>query len=298
MTQLFQSVVDLKPSENMLLQLATCILLCFPAVQSARVLFVVTAPIPRHQIIHQFIWEAVAERGHDVTVITSYPLRDFGLPDVTEIDVGSLYEKFFYKLKPSIDLNATKPTLIEIANRGWKRSDAYSAYAERILTHPNVKKFLDSGEKFDVCVIESNFPAAVAFAAKVDCILIITSSSGYPRGYLSTFGGPYYVPTKLETLGWLDKLQLKLCALYEEIAYRYFIVPREDKIVKEIMGENTPYLGDIQRNASLLIVNEDRVLEPAISLPTSVVTVRVNPRRPKGYMHLVRPHLIIIRGIS
>lgn len=260
----------------------------FPFVQSARVLFVVTAPIPRHQIIHQFIWEAVAEKGHNVTVITSLPLRDFGFPNVTEIDVGSLYEKFFYKLKPSIELNASEPpSLFETMENNWKKRKVYSAYAERIFTHANVKKILVAGDTFDVCVIEANYPAAAAFSAKFGCVLVITSSSGWPKGYLGKLGASFYVPPKSWSLGLLAKLKLKFYSLYEELMYNLIVIPREDKLVKKYFGKDTPYLGDIQSNASLLIVNVDPVLEPIIPVPPTVVNIRVNPKRPKGYMHLV-----------
>ncbi|KAL3288283.1 hypothetical protein HHI36_002731 [Cryptolaemus montrouzieri] len=74
--------------------------LLYSEVNSARILGWFVCPSISHQSVFQPIWRELSLRGHEVTVITSDPLNDPTLKNLTEIDV-----KFSYKLWKEIDIS-------------------------------------------------------------------------------------------------------------------------------------------------------------------------------------------------
>lgn len=262
----------------------------FFGAQCANVLIIATAPFKRNQVVHQLIAQELMDRHHNVTIITSDALGYFAPPELTEIDVGSLYEKYFAKLRPRTSLALKEPSIWDKLQREIAVADAYTEYTERIFSHGNLKKFLKQDLHFDACVVESNYPAVVAIASRYNCVLIVTSADGWPGRYLSALGDNAYIPTKLNLYeDFFERLLSSYALLYERLYYDIKVVPEQDKIVKKYLGEGAPYLADIQRNASVLLVNRDSLIDPVLPLAPTVVDISgIYTSRPKKYAHLVR----------
>lgn len=244
------------------------------SIDCSNILLVATAPFPSHQQVFRLLSDALMKNDHNVTIISSDPLGFFAPENLTEVDVGSIYDKYFVKLKPHVDFKIRLPTEWEKLKRKCAVADVYSEYAERIYTHANLQKLLKQELTFDACVVESDYPAPAGIAARYGCRLIVISTSGWPARYLSVLGDNSYVPTeinKVETF--VDKLISSFVVLYEKIYYDALVLPREDKIVKGNLGTDTPYLADIQRNTSILLVNRDPVIDPVLPLAPTIVDV-------------------------
>lgn len=252
----------------------------------ANILFVVTAPFMGHQKVHQRMWDELALRGHNVTVITTSPLLALSLPEVSEIDLSSLREKYFAKLKEPAQINFTQPTLLEDAARYLHVSQIYEEFAERVYSHRNVREFLEKDNSFDVCVVESDYPAALGFAAKYRCILVVTSTSGFPVRYLEAVHN--YPSSSRNSTGLLDKVLNSALFFYERFYYNSVILPSQDKIVRKYLGQDLPYLGEVQRNTSLVLINRNPVLDDVLPLLPNVVDIGgIYTSKPKSYVHLV-----------
>lgn len=65
-----KEIVEMKPQ-----QLLLCILCVVHGCSSARILSIVPTPSFSHQLPLRLIMNALHERGHDITVITTDPLR-------------------------------------------------------------------------------------------------------------------------------------------------------------------------------------------------------------------------------
>lgn len=267
--------------------LALCLIIALSPVKSANVLFVVTVPFLGHQKIHQRMWDVLSIRRHNVTVITTAPLLELSLPDILEINVASLYEKYFLKLKEPAQINFTQPTLLERAARYRYTFSVYDEFAEKVFNHKNVRDFLAKNNSFDVCVVESNYPAALGFAAKYGCRLVVTSSSGFPVPYLEAVNN-FPSSSSPNNTNFVDKVLDSLFSIYQRIYYKTVVLPTQDKIVKKYLGQDLPYLGELQKNTSLVLVNRNPVLDDVLPLLPHVVDIGgIYTSKPKTYVHLV-----------
>lgn len=267
--------------------LALCILIAPAFAKSANILFVVTTPFDGHQKVHQYMWDELTLRGHNVTVITTAPLLELSVPGVSEINLATLHDKYFLKLKEPAQINLTQPTLLQKAARYRYIAGVYDEFAEKLYSHKNVREFLEKDNSFDVCVIESNYPAALGFAAKYGCSLIVTSSSGFPKPYLEAVNN-FPSSASPNTTRLFDKVLNSLYSIYEQVYYKTVILPTQDKIVRKYLGDDLPYLGEVQKNTSLVLVNRNPVLDDVLPLLPHVVDIGgIYTSKPKTYVHLV-----------
>lgn len=262
-------------------------IVCSVKVKSANILFVVTVPFPGHQKVHQRLWDELTLRGHNITVITTAPLLELSVPGVTEINLASLYDKYFFKLKEPAQINFTQPTLLEKATRHRYLASVYDEFAEKVFNHRNLKEFLEKDNNFDVCVVESNYPAVLGFAAKYGCSLVVTSSFSFPKPYLEAVNN-YPSSAAPNTTKLFDKVLNSLYNIYEKLYYKIVVLPTQDKIVRQYLGQDLPFIGEIQRNTSLVLVNRNPVLDDVLPLLPHVVDIGgIYASKPKSFVHLV-----------
>ncbi|KAK9878090.1 hypothetical protein WA026_020732 [Henosepilachna vigintioctopunctata] len=62
-----------------------------------------------------------------------------------------------------------------------------------------------------------------------------------------------------------------LYAVYVRVLYHWVVLPREDRSVKKYFGEDMPYLGDIERNISILLLNRNPVFHRVMPLVPAVI---------------------------
>lgn len=116
---------------------------------SAKILGVSWYPAISHQAFFQPIWKALSLKGHQVTVITSGPMRDKTLLNLTEIDVSFLFEK----LKASHQVE-------NITSRKWIWNSVIfikkllMTLVEAMWNHQEVSKLMKSDQHFDIVIVE------------------------------------------------------------------------------------------------------------------------------------------------
>ncbi|KAJ8959692.1 hypothetical protein NQ318_021883 [Aromia moschata] len=65
-----------------------------PISYCANILGIMPTPSYSHQIVYTPLWKELSLRGHNVTVITTNPVRDPKLVNLTEIDIHFVYTYF------------------------------------------------------------------------------------------------------------------------------------------------------------------------------------------------------------
>lgn len=141
--------------------------------ESARILGVFPSPSISHQVVFHALMKDLAERGHQLTVLTT-DLIKIDNPNVTQINLHDSYEVFkemnFVDFKESEGdeealLTAFMPILLKVLDKQ--------------LSHPDVKKIIEKSDNqtFDVVIIEHLFYySTLAFGEIYDCPIIgITS---------------------------------------------------------------------------------------------------------------------------
>ncbi|XP_074037450.1 UDP-glucosyltransferase 2 isoform X2 [Leptinotarsa decemlineata] len=268
-----------------------CIALFANYVQSSKVLGFFPAPSISHQRIFQPIWKELSLRGHEVTVITPDILNDLSLVNLTEIDVRIGY-KVFEDLKLLEKMKSKNFVLIKILNIFHDIQRVMSSE----LQHEAVKKLIENDAKyFDVVLLQTShlFPLVYGFGTKFSAPVIgsIWKDSlkrptvGLPSLRRHIFPGissmdlylhahdavgnpthPLVAPDIMLNLhgklGFFDKISSVLHNILYRILYYWYALPMADKVARKHFGENIPYLGDVEKNMSLILTTVNPIIHP------------------------------------
>ncbi|CAG9821214.1 unnamed protein product [Phaedon cochleariae] len=251
------------------------VLLGLSSANSARILGVFQMPAVSHQRVFRPIWRELSLRGHEVVVVTPYPLRDPSLVNLTEIEVSETHEimqrhgfQFFMNKE-----NYVQSKVPKIFALNYELSEAIFSNKEFL------RIYNDTSAKFDLIIAQTYIsPILYSLAAKFQAPLIGVASMG---GYIGThfaMGNPHppalYSEMFLPYHGQMTMYERVKSALYYLWA-RYYLtfdaLPKCDEIARRYLGNDLPYLGDIERNMSLLFLTTNPILyTPRPTLPTII----------------------------
>nr|XP_023019246.1 UDP-glucuronosyltransferase 2A3-like isoform X1 [Leptinotarsa decemlineata] len=244
-----------------------CIALFANYVQSSKVLGFFPAPSISHQRIFQPIWKELSLRGHEVTVITPDILNDLSLVNLTEIDVRIGY-KVFEDLKLLEKMKSKNFVLIKILNIFHDIQRVMSSE----LQHEAVKKLIENDTKyFDVVLLQTShlFPLVYGFGTKFSAPVIGISSMDLYLHAHDAVGNPTHPLVAPDImlnlhgkLGFFDKISSVLHNILYRILYYWYALPMADKVARKHFGENIPYLGDVEKNMSLILTTVNPIIHP------------------------------------
>ncbi|KAG5871634.1 hypothetical protein JTB14_031314 [Gonioctena quinquepunctata] len=231
-----------------------------------------------HQMIFQSFWGELSLRGHKVTVITPSILNDPTLTNLTEIDVG-----FAYKLlSGEKGLAKRVPKENSLMNNVISLFDMSAEILEAELEEEDVQKLIKSdGKHFDL-IIQGQFflPMGYGFAAKFKAPIVGISSCGVFLHTHDAVGNPTHPIISPDSmlnsegdLSFTGKFQSFLFNIWYRIIYYWYALPRADKATRKIFGNDMPYLGDIERNISLLLLNVNPILHTVRANVPNVIEV-------------------------
>lgn len=128
---------------------------------AAKILAISWVPSDSHHKFFEPIWRELSFRGHQVTVITSRPMRDKTLMNITEIDVSSIFEvrdridavKYYSKDNWSWNIQIFWKNLLESS-------------MDTMLGNNDVKVLINSNAEFDLICVEAHHPIVYAFGER------------------------------------------------------------------------------------------------------------------------------------
>ncbi|VEN46981.1 unnamed protein product [Callosobruchus maculatus] len=215
-------------------------------------------------------------------------MNDPTLTNLTEIEVSETVNKIFGELE--IVYYMGKQFLISMKLR--KTFELSYEVSEAIL---NDKRFIDvynnTASKFDLVLMQSFFsPGLYPVAAKLKAPLVGVSSMGGCIGSHQAMGNlsPLSVYSDLFfPFGRRMQLFEKLANTVYYIWTRYYLnfeaLPKCDQIARKYLGNDIPYIQDIEKNMSLLLLTTNPILyEPRPNVPTviSMEQMHIKPVKP------------------
>ncbi|KAF2903762.1 hypothetical protein ILUMI_02412 [Ignelater luminosus] len=242
---------------------------------SARILGIVSTPSYSHQIVFRPLWKELSLRGHQVTVLTTDPIKDASLTNLTEIDLHFSYKTFQSRLSMNEMAKLNPLELIDgIVKLGYDLIEEQLQYSE-------VQKLLKSEtERFDVILVETFFAATVAFSHKFNCPLIQIFSLDASSPIYYSIGNPSHPILNPEFLSaykeqpnFLERLMMVASHLFVNIGFAPRVFEAQQLLIKKYFGENYPRVEDILRNTSLLFVNTDTIFHPLRPLLPNVIQI-------------------------
>ncbi|XP_057664770.1 UDP-glucosyltransferase 2-like isoform X1 [Diorhabda carinulata] len=260
-------------------------LLILNYVDSARILCVFQMPAVSHQRVFQPIWRELSLRGHEVIVVTPKPLKDPSLVNLTEIDVGGSNNELIQRHGFQFFMNKQNGIHTKIP----KIFNMHYDFAEAILKNDQfIKIYNNTEENFDVVIAQTYIsPILYSLAAKFRAPLIGVSSMGAYIGSHFAMGNPnppsLYSEMFLPYNGRLTFYERLKSSLYYAFVrfYRHFVIlPKSDELARRYLGNDLPYMGEIEGNMSLLLLSTNPFLSPPRStIPTiiSLESIHVKP---------------------
>ncbi|KAL6257008.1 hypothetical protein P5V15_011944 [Pogonomyrmex californicus] len=244
----------------------TCFLCIVVTIETARILAIMPLPFYSHQVAYRAIWTTLSQRGHDVVLITTDPINDPSLTNLTEINVHSTY-----KILRKID----SVKIMELSFMNMLRTQVWPAcleISEMVYKHPEVRQIYvsNSDQQFDVVIVEIILtPSFYGLAHRFNAPLIGISS-------LELFNNNYYLlgapvlpshpsawEMRLDTgfnLSLWQRIRNFILQWYHIYCVLYYYYPKHQAIAEKYLGNDIPDISDMERNISIVFENQQEVL--------------------------------------
>ncbi|KAK4872659.1 hypothetical protein RN001_014688 [Aquatica leii] len=254
----------------------------FEMSDSARILGVVPSPSYSHQVVFQPIWKELSLRGHQVVTITTDPIKDPNLVNLTEIDLKSIYDIWNKNLAEITNANTLKSFFLTIGT--------IFDLEEHTLSHDDVQNLIkNETEYFDVVIVEYSALSMMAFAKRFKAPLIVGNSVDSFIDIHHLMGNPVHsmlypfclLPVHYD-LVFVDRILVTIYNLVSKVLISQINLVR-NKQVKKYFGEEYPSISELEQNISLVLSNSDPIFHKIKPLLPTIVefgggTHRVPPK--------------------
>ncbi|KAF2896467.1 hypothetical protein ILUMI_09708 [Ignelater luminosus] len=239
---------------------------------SARILGIVSTTSYSHQSAYLPLWKELSLRGHQVTILTTDPLRDPTLTNLTEIDCSFSYKTKHRKLNLNELAEVSSTQMIErIISAGYD-------ILEEQLQHSMVQNLLkNETEHFDVVLVEAMYTGGAAFAERFNCPLIQMLSLDAFHCQYHDMGNPSHPVLNPEVmLPFVGKLNFfqRLISVGFSFVMRYYIglvADSQDVLVKKYFGNDYPHLRETLSKTSMWFVNTNPIFHSVRPLLPNII---------------------------
>ncbi|XP_025985910.1 UDP-glucosyltransferase 2 isoform X2 [Solenopsis invicta] len=257
----------MKPTAKVTLWI-TCFLYIAVPIETARILAIIAVPSYSHQIPYQPLWTTLSRKGHEVVVLTTDPIDNPSLTNLTEINFQQNYKLMRQCTFVKNRENQTS-WIRTLHEQLWNMG---RLIAENIYKHPEVRKMYapDSGEKFDVVIVETIVtPALYALAHRFNAPLIGVSTFGLYNNNYYLLGAPVLPshPSAWEMeddTGFNLPLWRRIKNFIRQWHHMYltlnYFYPEQQAIAEKYLGKDIPDISDMERNISFVFHNQQEVL--------------------------------------
>lgn len=229
-----------------------CILMSCAA--CGKILCVFPSPFVSHQSVFRVIWTELLARGHEVTVITTNPIRGLLHENLTQVDLSFTYELTFRTHKMD-EILAKERNLLMLMHHLHRMT---ALVTDEQLKHPAVQEVIRSNRQFDLILAEAAAQAWLALSSKFKCPVVSMSSLDATFLIQESIGNPtnYYLypdfnlPYEKE-LTFAQTVVSVLFANFVKAVQHYFIIPRHNELARTYIDKNTPDLTEIEKNISV-----------------------------------------------
>ncbi|KAF3422889.1 hypothetical protein E2986_00619 [Frieseomelitta varia] len=226
----------------------------------------------------------LARRGHDLTVISHFPRTEKATaeePLPTYKDISLLDEKIGVFVNV-VDLNSIDVFSILIPITDLYKLHSVSAITcEICLKNPEVKRLVDSGEKFDLLFVESfNSNCFMALVHKFNAPFIQISTHQLMTWAIDDLGlsnEASYIPAMFTRLprpmNFFQRMINAVTILFSTMVFRTMFHWQDQSIANKYYGPGLPDLRSVSNNASFMFVNTHYSVHGAISFPPNVIEI-------------------------
>lgn len=271
-----------------------CAITSIEIINCARILGIVGMPSYSHQVVFRPIWKELSLRGHQVTVLTTDPMKDPSLTNLTEVDWNYAYEI----IKQHDLIGYFAENVLKVWNLYAKFEEMSYDLFDYQMTRPEVKKMIhDETESFDVILVEMLLLPHLAFSTRFNCPYIGLISADAITHLHEAMGNPtnpsMYPDIMLPFEGKLTFFDRLISFLFENVMKVLIsgMMPTQDKLIKKYFGDGIPPAYDLCRNATMLFANANPILHSI--RPVTPATILIG-----GGIHLTESKALPKVGVS
>lgn len=227
-------------------------------IDSAKIVALVPFPCKSHAILGSALLRELARRGHEVTMISSFPTQD-NMKNYRDIYVD-----------PTAALAAHTGTIIKAPRfpllKAVAALECTTRVSDAFLSDPSVKQFLADGERFDLVVSlgkESLLGVGHALNASTIRFNMLGMHSIYaaftmnplPSAYVPHFLLPYS-----DDMSFFQRTLNTIMNLFFDVYIKYVWIHTENAVVQKHFP-GAPHLTELQRDVDVTFVNSHMAME-------------------------------------
>ncbi|CAD7081071.1 unnamed protein product [Hermetia illucens] len=210
-----------------------------------------------HFIVGSALMKGLAEKGHDVSVISPFPLKK-PLKNYRDIPTTTIVE-VTKDLMNSV-LDSRKKSTLESFTSIFEMGEMITNVT---LQERTIQDLLKSNEKFDIVIMEVFMnEAMLGLANHLKAPVIGVSTFGASLWVCEMVGSPSpisYVPSPFSNLpdnmDFMQRLTNLAMVTVERLIYDYYHIPKQVALYKKYFPNAKPSLPDLIRNVSLVLLN-------------------------------------------
>ncbi|CAG9856178.1 unnamed protein product [Phyllotreta striolata] len=265
--------------------------------ECARIFGAFLFPSYSHQVIFQPIWKELSLRGHQVTVITPNPLNDPKLTNLTEIDIS-----FTYKLPVFAQMMSGLQSANSVFKKELGTYFLFTEVYEAVMNYAPVRDIVNNqNDHYDLVLLQYNHIAhgMLPFAHKYKAPLIGLSSMGVYLQIHDALGNPThpvvnpdYMMGLSGEMSFFERMQSLLFNFWYRAVYYWYFLPNSDKLARKYFGNDIPYLGDIERNTSLVMMSCNPLINSVVpNVPNLIEISQMHIREKKPLPKDIKQYL-------
>ncbi|XP_063221123.1 UDP-glycosyltransferase UGT5-like isoform X1 [Bacillus rossius redtenbacheri] len=251
---------------------------------TARILGVYPMPSRSHHAVINSLLKELAARGHEVTVISSFP-PEKPLANYTHVDVDVDVKKLLGKIN-TFDFGKMNSfsNVLQIVAFGEVLSK-YTFENEKVQEIIKSKKY-----QFDVVILEDFGNEALAGIAHVFNAPLIYFSSAvgfvWTNDFIGNPGCYAYIPNIFsgysDHMTFTERVHNTLHNLFSELYYHLIFIPKQDYLMRKYLQEivDLPHLSEINTKTSLVLANAlpgINYLQPVLPNYIQVGGIHISP---------------------
>uniref|UniRef100_A0A0K8VGV4 UDP-glucuronosyltransferase 2B1 n=1 Tax=Bactrocera latifrons TaxID=174628 RepID=A0A0K8VGV4_BACLA len=233
-------------------------LLCAANVQAYRYLAIMPTGARSHHIVGSALMKELARRGHQVTVISPFPLKK-PMENYVDIEIPTI--KAVMENTASALLKTTEKTVVENV-RGFYEMGLNMTRI--FLEENNVKALLASNQTFDAIICEIFLSEALyGLSEHYNVPLIGLGTFGAHAWNTDMVGSPSppsYVANSLlpfnERMTLWQRVGNFAFGIFERLLLDLYYLPKQAAIYKEYFPNNKRDMYEVRRNAALVLLNQ------------------------------------------
>ncbi|XP_059055471.1 UDP-glucosyltransferase 2-like [Achroia grisella] len=267
-------------------------LLLFHYGDAARILGLFPHTGKSHQMVFEPLLRTLAERGHHLTVVSFFPLKnppenytDVSLEGIAAVGVETIDLAWFEAPKGFLKLTGVS-TIIQVLNAFAPLNEMAVNVCSKLVSWPPLNEILRN--EYDVVLVEnfnSDCMLGLMHIYGMKAPIVALSSTGLMPWSAERIGvteNPSYMPVLTSTIinpySFLERLQNTFLSYYYRVWFKYAVQVKEQEIIEKHFGRKIVDLNELGKNTSLMLVNLIHSLNGARPLLPGLVEV--------GGMHL------------